>query len=44
MAYAVRSSSPSRRGKEAQLKLGKDSRGNTVASSAVSPPDAEVGA
>ena len=41
---AVRSSSPSKRGDKAQLTTGADGRGKTVAPSAVSPPDAEVGA
>ena len=41
---AVRSSSPSKRGEKAQLSTGKDGRGKTVSTSAVSPPDAEIGA
>ena len=41
---AVRSSSPSKRGEKAQLSTGKDGRGKTLSTSAVSPPDAEIGA
>ena len=41
---AVRSSSPSKRGEKAQLSTGKDGRGKTVSTSAVSPPNAEIGA
>jgi len=41
---AVRSSSPSKRGEKAQLSTGKDGRGKTMSTSAVSPPDAEIGA
>lgn len=41
---AVRSSSPSKRGEKAQLSTGKDGRGKTLFTSAVSPPDAEIGA
>jgi RNA polymerase primary sigma factor len=39
----VRSSSPSKRGEKAQLSTGKDGRGKTMSTSAVSPPDAEIG-
>ena len=39
----MRSSSPSKRGEKAQLSTGKDGRGKTMSTSAVSPPDAEIG-